>query len=133
MTGVTLFKHNPDFQHFKDGQVIFEEGQPGDFMYVIVEGKVDIIVRSKLIATAQAQEVIGEMALLNSKTRSATCIARTDCKLVPVSLPQFSFMVQETPYFAIQVLQTMAERLRLANEHVRELLYLGSICEAGRH
>jgi CRP/FNR family transcriptional regulator, cyclic AMP receptor protein len=133
MTGVTLFKHSSNVQLFKDGQIIFEEEQPGDCMYVIVEGKVDIIVRNKLIATAVAQEVIGEMALLNAKTRSATCIARSDCKLVPVTLPQFSFMVQETPYFAIQVMQTMAERLRLANEHVRELLYLGSLCEIRRY
>jgi CRP-like cAMP-binding protein len=55
------------------------------------------------------------MALLDKEPRSTTAIANTDCRLVPVDQKRFTFLVQQTPYFAIEVMQIMAERLRRLN------------------
>jgi CRP/FNR family cyclic AMP-dependent transcriptional regulator len=52
------------------------------------------------------------MALIDAKPRSLSAVARTDCKLAAVDRQRFSFMVTETPYFALHVMQVMAERLR---------------------
>jgi len=52
------------------------------------------------------------LALIDHGQRSASAIAKTDCKIVPLDEKRFLYMVQETPNFALQVMQIMAERLR---------------------
>jgi CRP-like cAMP-binding protein len=52
------------------------------------------------------------MALIDDSPRSATVIAKTDVKLVPISRERFMFLVQNTPFFAIEVMQTLVGRLR---------------------
>ena len=56
--------------------------------------------------------MFGEMALVDSEPRSAEAVARTDCKLVPINKKRFAFLVTETPFFALEVMQVMANRLR---------------------
>lgn len=107
-----LFRHASNSISFQAGEVIFEEGQPADFMYVILEGSVDISAHDRYLDTAEPGSIVGEMALIDHDVRSATCTAKTDCRLVPVNQKQFLFMVQETPNFAIRVMHIMAERLR---------------------
>lgn len=84
-------------------------------MYIVVEGDVDIVISDKVIETVGPGGILGEMALIDNKARSATAIAKTDCKLLPINKTHFVFLVQETPYFALQVMRTMAERLRYMN------------------
>lgn len=52
------------------------------------------------------------MALLEHRIRSASAVARTDCRLAAISADRFNFLVQVTPNFALDVMRTMAERLR---------------------
>lgn len=107
-----LFRHATNTVTFEAGQTIFEEGQPGDIMYVIQEGEIDIVSHGRLLETVGAGEIVGEMALIDNEPRSASAIARTACTLVPVTQKRFLFMVQETPFFAIDVMHLMANRLR---------------------
>ncbi|MFN8449512.1 MAG: cyclic nucleotide-binding domain-containing protein [Anaerolineae bacterium] len=107
-----LFRHQSNNISFHAGDVIFSEGQPADYMYVILEGSVDVSTRGKHIDTAEAGSIVGEMALIDHDVRSATVTAKTDCVVVPVDRSEFLFMVQETPNFAIRVMHIMAERLR---------------------
>jgi CRP-like cAMP-binding protein len=62
----------------------------------------------------------GEMALIDGGTRSATAIAKTDCKLVPITEKQFLFMVQETPFFALRVMRTLTARLRRVDRRLMQ-------------
>jgi CRP-like cAMP-binding protein len=55
------------------------------------------------------------MALIDGAPRSATAIAVTDVKLVPVGEKQFLLMVGRTPYFALNVMRALARRLRATN------------------
>jgi CRP-like cAMP-binding protein len=98
------------------GQVIFRAGEPGDVMYVVKSGKVDIVYAGVLLDTVGTGGIIGEMALIGGEPRSATAIARADCVLTPIDEPRFEALVQQAPYFAVMVMRTLVKRLRLRNE-----------------
>lgn len=110
-----LFSETEDYVYFKANQQIFKEGEKGRFMYVILEGEVDVMVNGKRVDTVGAGQVLGEMALIDTRPRSATAIARTDCKVVPVSKTHFIYLVQQRPNFALEVMRMMADRLRRTN------------------
>lgn len=112
MQGVKLFQHSKDWEAFSAGQIIFREGQPGEVMYVILEGEVDIQASGKGLETLHSGGMFGEMALVDGEPRSAEAVARTDCKLVPINKKRFVFLVTETPFFALEVMKVMANRLR---------------------
>lgn len=114
VTNLSLFKNAPG-ERFPAGTVVFAEGDPADDMFVVKSGDVDISVRDEILHTVRADEVFGEMALVDSSPRSATATVRTDAELVRVDRRRFEFMVQQTPGFATAVLAIMAERLRNAN------------------
>ena len=99
------------------GQVIFEYGQARDFMYVVKKGEVDIVVRDAVVETVGEDGFFGEMALIDHAPRSATAIAKTDCTLIKIDERQFLFLVQETPFFAIIMMRTMAGRIRRRNAY----------------
>ncbi|MEH2205603.1 MAG: Crp/Fnr family transcriptional regulator [Nostoc sp.] len=108
---VSIFQKQPDPQAFSAGQVIFEEGQPGDNMYGILEGQIDILVSGKVVETIQTGEVFGVGVLVGVKNRTYTAIAKVDSKLVFLDDKGFLFAVQETPMFAIEVMRSYSERL----------------------
>jgi CRP-like cAMP-binding protein len=100
---------------FKAGEVIFKEGDPGTEFFVIQSGKVDIQLGNRLLGTLGDHDIFGEMALIDPAPRSATAIAKTDVKVVPVAEKQFLFLVGRTPHFALNVMRTLARRLRAQN------------------
>ena len=112
MTTINLFQNVTDVEVYTAGQTIFSEGQPGKLMYVVQEGQITILYKGREIDAAGPGGVIGEMALIDDLPRSATAVAATDCKLVPIDERRFTFLVQQTPMFALSVMRIMAERLR---------------------
>lgn len=112
MTALHLFRHATNGVSYSVGQVIFQEGEPGDLMYVVQAGKVSIHRNDTPIDMAEPGDIIGEMALIDERPRSATAIAATDCTLVPIDEQRFAFLVQQTPHFALTVMRVMANRLR---------------------
>lgn len=112
---IGLFRHATNVVTFEPGDKIFETGQPGDTMYAILEGDVNIVVHNTVVETASAGTIIGEMALIDHSPRSADAIAKTACRLAPVDQQRFLFMVTETPNFALWVMHVMANRLRAHN------------------
>jgi len=116
MKMINLARGEIDFKFFSPGEIVFEIGQPGDVMYIVTEGEVDVLVCGKVVCSiAGPGGVLGEMALIDKEPRSATAVARTACKLLPVDQKKFAVLVQQTPSFAIEIMQTMAERLRHMN------------------
>ena len=113
MATVDLF-HSEDTElvAFPAGQKIFLEGDPGDLMYVVRDGQVDLHVKGQLVDALGPGGVLGEMALIEHAPRTATATAKTDCTLVPIPEKRFMFMVQQTPHFALQIMRVIAERLR---------------------
>lgn len=118
MAQVNIFKNEKEVVIYSAGQIIFKEGEPGDVMYVIQEGEVEILIGDKVLETVSEGGVVGEMALIDTTYRSATARAKSDCKLVPLDETRFKVYVHNTPFFAVQVMRIMADRLRRMNETV---------------
>ena len=104
--------------YFRSGKRIFGEGESGDSMFVVKEGVVELTVRGKIIAQVGKGGILGEMALIDNKPRSASAQAKTDCELVPVNEKRFLTLVQENPGFAIEVMKVLTERLRIMDGKV---------------
>lgn len=111
-----VFKDSADLEKHQTGSVIFEEGTPGELMYVVLKGEVLLSLHQTEIAAVSSGAIIGEMALLNSDVRSATAKAVSDCELAPIDVHSFKLLIQHTPDFALHVMNVLAERLRQANE-----------------
>ena len=102
---------------FKPGEVIFAEGDKGDKMYVIRSGEVEIERDGKVVEKLSHGGIFGEMALIEGSPRAATARAATPCEVAPITEKSFLFLVHETPFFAIAVMRTLAERLRRSGGH----------------
>ena len=117
MINLHIFRHAETLD-LSAGETLFEQGEMGTAMYVVTEGEVEILRGPVVLETARPGSVIGEMALIDHAPRSAAAVAKTNCKLVVVDQRRFEFLVQQTPYFALEVMQLMAERLRTANSRI---------------
>ncbi len=120
MQNPDLFSKPEEYQSFIIGQAIFREGDPGDSLYIVAEGQVDIVKGGQTLETVGSGGMLGEFALIDDKPRSATAIARTDCLLARVSRQHFLALIQRTPLFALQVMRVMADRLRRANARLQD-------------
>lgn len=112
MTNINLDRYAEDAVDFPAGQIIFKKGQTASVMYGVMAGSVDLFLDDELLETVGEGGIFGELALIVDEPRSATAVARTDCKLVGINRDIFMKMVQHSPEFALQVIQIMAERLR---------------------
>lgn len=97
---------------FAPGEVVFAEGDKGDFMYVVRSGELEIVRDGIVAETLGPGGIFGEMALIDGSPRSATVRAKTDCEVAPINEKSFVFLVHETPHFAVAVMRTLADRLR---------------------
>ena len=115
-----LTRHLEQQRPFTAGQIIFRQGEPGDHMYIIADGQVDLSVDEQHLVTIGPGGIFGEMALIDNHPRSATAIARDDCILVIIDRAHFLTLIQKTPLFALQVMRVMAERLRRTTQQPRD-------------
>jgi CRP/FNR family transcriptional regulator, cyclic AMP receptor protein len=111
-----LAESNVPVWYLKPGETIFKEGEPAKELYIIQSGKVDIQLGNRLLDTLEANDIFGEMALIDGAPRSAT--AKTDVALVPMSKKDFLSLVTRAPTFALDVMGMLARRLRTANRAI---------------
>jgi CRP-like cAMP-binding protein len=116
MAEINIFKHATNTVTLEPGEVVFSEGDPGDVMFAVVEGSVDILIGDVVVETVEAGGIVGELALVDTGPRSASAIARTAARLARVDRREFTFLVQEHPTFALQVMRILADRIRRAND-----------------
>jgi CRP-like cAMP-binding protein len=111
---------------YRAGSVLFEEGQPGDYMYVIHAGEVEIRRTvgeiERVLAVLRPGEFLGEMAILNGRPRSATAVVRTEARLFVIEGKTFEAMLRARPEIALRIIKTLALRLESANQQVELLL-----------
>jgi CRP/FNR family cyclic AMP-dependent transcriptional regulator len=115
MNLIKLFGHETDLKVLAAGQTLFNEGETGNLMYVLMSGTAEIRVNSKVVEYAEAGAIVGEMGMIDEGTRSATVMAKSDCKFLPVDRNRFDHHVLHTPGFAQHVMQVIADRLRRAD------------------
>jgi CRP/FNR family cyclic AMP-dependent transcriptional regulator len=110
-----MFRGDEDVRALKAGDVLFREGEPGDLMYVVKSGDMDIMVRNHVLERTGPGGIIGELAMVDKSPRSATVTAVTDCEVISIDRRGFTFMIQNTPFFALHVMGVLADRLRGMN------------------
>jgi len=84
-------------------------------MYVVLEGNVEIALGDLVLETAGPGALVGEMALIDNRPRTAAAVAKTPCRLAQIDRRRFHFLVQQTPNFATHVMKILADRLRHMN------------------
>ncbi len=93
------------------GEWVFAEGQPGDVMYVVKSGRVEVAYDGRALESVGPGGVLGEMALVGRTIRSADAVAQSDCVLLAVDAARFVALVRAPPEFALAVMKAMADRL----------------------
>ena len=114
----SLFSRADNVRKLAAGEILFEEGAPGDVMYVVLEGQIEVLVRGSVVDSARAGDIVGELALIDSQARSATARAATEARVAPVDEKRFLYMVQQTPKFSLHVMRVLARRLRQMDSNV---------------
>ena len=127
-----LFQNTTDIETFSPGQVIFNKGDAGTLMYVVKQGEVELQIDNWPLTTVGEGGIIGEMALIDDEARSLTAMAKTECQLVPIDQKRFGFLVQQTPFFALEVMKIMANRLRAMNQPSGHADNRGQVLDNGR-
>jgi CRP-like cAMP-binding protein len=121
--------HVSHIRNVSKGQAIFYQGDPGDAAYIVVKGKVSILLsttdgRELVINEMSAGDCFGELALLLDEPRSASAIAGDDTQLVWIPCDQFLAEVESQPKLMRQLLETVASRLRNSGERESALAFL---------
>lgn len=94
------------------GEVIFTKGDSADCMYVVLEGEVYLVVDDEVMEVAGPGDIFGEMGVIESQPRGGGAYTKTACKLLPIDGPRFHQLIQQTPAFAVHVMQVLSRRLR---------------------
>jgi CRP/FNR family cyclic AMP-dependent transcriptional regulator len=107
-----LFKDADNVIEIEAETTIFSKGDEGHEMYVVLEGIVAVSIGYEVIDIVEAGDIMGEMAIIDAKTRSATAVAKTHCRMISVSKEDFLSRVQQAPDFSLHVMTVQAQRLR---------------------
>jgi CRP-like cAMP-binding protein len=100
--------------------VIFEEGSTGRELFVVLEGKIDIVKATgatrTTIVTLGKGEFFGEMAVIDGSSRSATAIAAAPkTRVMRINHARFVYLVSQQPAFALMIMDALSKRLRASN------------------
>jgi CRP/FNR family cyclic AMP-dependent transcriptional regulator len=94
------------------GDTVFNQGETGATMYVILSGRIDMINGDRLIESLGAQEAFGMMSLIDTLPRTATARVSENAQLAVIDRKKYQFMLHELPSFAVFLIQTLANRVR---------------------
>jgi CRP/FNR family transcriptional regulator, cyclic AMP receptor protein len=101
-------------------QTVFEQGDEGDAMYVIVEGAIDIVAgagkQRVTLASLFKQQYFGELSLLDGAPRSAMAVAARDTVLLALERDDFVEFIKRRPEAALAIMHEIGERIRATNE-----------------
>jgi CRP-like cAMP-binding protein len=121
MAEIRLMSHFMDVYRIGAGQELIHEGEPGDFMLLIIEGKVEIFKQDrrdtpKLIASVDAGKTLGEMSMIDGEPRFATCVAAEPCVIAVLSRENLARIILEQPILGAKILMELvlmlSQRLR---------------------
>jgi CRP-like cAMP-binding protein len=102
--------------------IICREGDPGNALFIIVSGDVQVVKsaggQESILATRSTGEFVGEMAILDSAPRSATLRAQNDVRILSIDGDAFKSILLDRPEVAVSVLRNMSSRIRALNAMV---------------
>ena len=110
------------------GETLFREGDSGDCLYVITDGKIKLgraatDGRENILAILGPGEMFGELSLFDPKPRTATAVAVVDSKLMSLGHEALDQLLTGRPAVAESMLAALAQRLRRTNESLADLVF----------
>lgn len=120
MSILELFSDWKNRETFAPRSVIFTEKDPADVMYVILSGEVELSLHGEAVGTVAAGDLIGEMAVIRSATRSATATALTEVTLARLDREAFRKLVDKSSEFSFHAMAALARRLRDVDRYISE-------------
>lgn len=105
-------------KEFAAGERIVEAGDAAHEMFLVHEGRVEIRVGDTVVEIIEKGGIFGEMALIDHSKRSADAYAVEPTTIIPIDERLFTILVQDTPFFALDVMRILAERLRAMDEKI---------------
>jgi len=108
---------------------IFHAGDPADAVYVVASGRVKVVVTSSdgkefILTVLGAGQVFGEMALVESTTRSASVITLSAVELLAINRADFQRLLDSNPRISQRLMAILSRRLRRANAKMESLAYM---------
>lgn len=114
---------------YRRGQPLFHQGDPGDALYVLVDGSVAVVVTSEngdrmVLTTLHAPDVFGEIALLDGGSRSATAEAVEETTALMLSRAAFLELMKEQPSLVDGLLRSLGALVRRLSEQAADFVFL---------
>jgi CRP-like cAMP-binding protein len=112
--------------NYVDGEHVFTQGEPGEEMYIVQDGQVEIVLRAEdgggvTLATLERGDFFGEMAVIEGAPRTATARSKGGCRLLPLRGALFIEMLQRDPETTLRIMRKLCGRIRELQSRLSEL------------
>jgi len=127
------FITNAKYSHHIPNSVIIREDDQGEYLYLILSGKIRVTKRSyegieQILGILETGDFFGEMVLLDRRSRSASVYAHTKVELAMIQHSKVASILNDNPRIGLKVLRAFSEtislRLRNANDKLRSLPFI---------
>ena len=129
-------EQNDLMRHFTEGEVIIQEGEIGNRLYIVHEGTVRIsktvLGKEKVLADLEQGDFFGEMSLINEKPRTADAKAVSDVKVLVLDWATFKRRIAQYPIVASKIIKTLAQRLDQTLSIVENLFHVNASSRVAR-
>lgn len=119
-----LLAFTSDRLTYKPGQAFFQQGDPGDAAYIIIDGEAEVLIQTPKgpvkVANLGRNAIVGEIAILCDVPRTATVVAQRQTVTLKINKETFFRLVAEFPQMAVEIMRELARRLEKTNEQLRD-------------
>jgi len=120
---------------YKEGTVIFAEGEPSSFLYIVASGEIRIFKEDKdrliPISVARSKDFIGELSIFSDEPRSVSAIATAPTTVIMVKKSDIRKVIKECPDWVSNIMITLSDRLRGSIDMLREHRIVDDITDHG--
>ena len=111
---------------FPKNNIVFHEGEPGDFLLILIKGRVRVMLfgetgQEAIINILEPPALLGEVALLDEAPRSATVVTVEAAEFLQITRAPFLALIKKHPGIAIKIMKGLARSVRKATEQIRTL------------
>ena len=109
---VQLFRDSEHAETVPAGEFLYRRGQPGETMYLVLGGEVDLLVDGEIIERVGPGAALGDLELLEGRPRVTDAVVASDARILPLDRRRFLLYLQTRPHFAELMVHDLADRLR---------------------
>ena len=136
-TSIQALARSSRFQHIRNGEILFLQSDPSEFVYVVRSGEIAIVLsspdgRDMMINRMRRGDIFGELGILTARSRSTSAVARADSDILVIPAEVFLRLVDEEPSLARRILKITAERLQRSGEREGALAFMDAQARLAR-